>query len=149
MHIIIIGGNAVGQTLAAQIDTTYNEVLFIDEDEYVIESAAERGLDAIAIDDIRESASVEILDVDLTTIIVIASGSDSANLLLAQQIRNRFDIDRLIVRVNEPQNYSVFADLDLDAVYSTHVLAAALADAVRTIPESDTHDQDFPQKEWV
>jgi trk system potassium uptake protein TrkA len=148
MHIVIIGGNAVGQTLAAQLDTTYNEVLFIDEDEHVIECADESGLATTAIDDIRESASTDILDVDLSTIIVVASARDSANLLIAQLIRNRFDVGRLIVRVNDPQNHSVFADLGLDAVYSTPVLAAALVDAVRTIPELN-RDQEVTQEEWV
>ena len=149
MHIIIIGGSAVGQTLAAQLDTTYNEVTFIDEDEYIVESATEDGLTATAIDDIRDIVSADMLDVDLTSIVVVASARDSVNLLLAQLIRNRFDVGRLIVRVNEPQNHSVFADLGIDAIYSTHVLAAALAEAVQTIPESDTYDQDLQQEEWV
>lgn len=149
MHIVIIGGSAVGQTLAMQLDSTYNEVLFIDEDEHIIERTAEQGLIAITIDDLRESVSSEHLDVDLTTIIVVASARDSVNLLLAQHIRTRLDVGRLIVRVNDPQNHSVFANLGLDAVYSTPVLAAALAETVQTIPGSETDDQELQQEEWV
>lgn len=149
MHIVIIGGGAIGQTLAERLDAEYNEIQFVDEDEHVIERAVERGLPATEIDDIRESVSSETLDVDLTTTIVVATGRDSANLLIAQLIRTRFDAGRLIVRVNEPQNHSVFAELDLVAVYATPVLAAALADAVQMVPESDTDDQDLPQEDWL
>lgn len=149
MHIVIIGGGAVGQTLAERLDADYHELQFVDEDEHIIEQASERGVAATTIDDIRKSASSDMLAVDLTTIIVITTVHDSANLLLAQQIRRRFDIAQLIVRVNEPQNHAVFAELGLTAVHGTPVLAAALADAVRLAPASDSDTQDRPQEEWV
>lgn len=147
MHIVIIGGSTVGQTLAERLNAEYNELQLIDEDEHVIGWAVEQGISAIAVEDIRESA--DTLDVDLTTIIVVASARDSANLLIAQHIRNRFDVGRLIVRVNDPQNHSVFAELGLATVHATPVLAAALADAARMVPESDTDEQDLSQEEWV
>jgi trk system potassium uptake protein TrkA len=147
MHIVIIGGGTVGQTLAERLDVEYNELQIVDEDDHVIEWAVEEDLSAIGVDDIRESA--DTLDVDLTTIIVVATAHDSANLLISQHIRNRFDVGRLIVRVNEPQNHSVFAELGLATVHATPVLAAALADAVRMVPESETDEQGPSQEEWV
>jgi hypothetical protein len=50
--------------------------------------------------------------------------------------------------VNDPQNHSVFADLGIDTVYSTHVLAAALAEAVQTIPELN-RDQNLQREERI
>lgn len=149
MHIVIIGGGVVGQTLAERLDTAYNEIQFIDEDEHVIEQATERGVASIAVDDIREDVSIDIMDVSLTTIIVVATARDRVNLLLAQQTRQRFDVGQIIVRVNEAQNHAVFAELGLDTVHATPVLAEALADAVRDAPASNMDAKNRSQVDWV
>ncbi|UPM42168.1 NAD-binding protein [Halocatena salina] len=142
MHIVIIGGSAVGQTLAERLHTDRNEVVFVDENAHASEQAEKRGIDTHLIEDIRSVISVDSLDVDGTSIIIVATERDSTNLLIAQLVRNQFGVRRLIVRVNDPRNWSMFTDLGFDAVCSTGVLATALAEVVGAGPRMDVLHED-------
>lgn len=93
--------------------------------------------------------SIDTVEVNLTTIIVVATARDRSDLLLDQHIRQRFDVGQLIIRVNKAQNHAVFAELGLDTVHATPVLAEALADAVRDAPASNMDAQNRSQEVWV
>ena len=64
---------------------------------------------------------------DASTVIV-ATSSDSRNLLAAQLIRSRFDVERVLVVANDPARVDVFADAGHDPVCATTALTDAIVD---------------------
>lgn len=58
--------------------------------------------------------------------VIVATESDGRNLLLAQQLRTRFDVGRLVVVVNDPRNRSAFDLSRVHVVCVATVLGAAV-----------------------
>ena len=69
---------------------------------------------------------------DASTVIVatviVATSSDSRNLLAAQLIRSRFDVEGVLVVANDPARVDVFADAGHDPVCATTALTDAIVD---------------------
>lgn len=127
--MLVAGGERVGELLTEQLDSRGETVVFLTEESTSVERALDSGLTAERID-LTDRRAFEDAGVDGVTTVFVASGSDSRNLLIAQLLAVRFDIDRIIVRVNDPHNHSVFEDIDTEVVSATNVLAAALAETV-------------------
>lgn len=121
---VIIGGKAIGETLAEALASGAREVVFLDEDGGAVERAAAAGADAHLID---ASAST-VLDregIENPGVAIAASREDGRNLLVAQLLRARRS-DRVIALVNDPENVDAFADAGVEPVCASTVLASAL-----------------------
>jgi trk system potassium uptake protein TrkA len=125
--MLVAGGEHVGELLTEQLDACGETVMFLDEGSASVERALDGGLTAEQIDP-TDARALDGAGIDNATIVFVASGSDSRNLLTAQLLAVRFGVDRIIVRVNDPRNYSAFEDIDVETVDATYVLAAALAE---------------------
>lgn len=61
---------------------------------------------------------------------VVATERDRTNLLVAQTLRARGEVGRLVVRVNDPDREELFAGLGAETVCPTDVLAPAFESAL-------------------
>lgn len=61
-------------------------------------------------------------------ILLAINPSDSTNFLHAQVARTRFDVDRVVARVNDPNRISAFEAADIEAIDCTEILGQAIAD---------------------
>lgn len=129
---LIVGGGHAGRVLAEMLATRLDGVTYVDEDSRAVSLAGRIGLSAreVALTDPRALADV---GPDAETAIA-AADDDGVNLLLAQLLRTRYDVDRVVLRMNDPRNRDAFADLDVEAVCASSVFAAAFA---RTVTEGD------------
>lgn len=130
MRIVILGGGELGTMLCEQLQTGYNDVTFFDENVHVVERATEQRLTARAVDDVRDVGPLAELGLDFTTVVVVATERDSSNLLIAQLVKSRFDVERVVVRINDPQNRPAFGELEVEGVCTSQILARALATVV-------------------
>lgn len=132
MRVVIIGGGELGRMLAKQLDTDYNEVTLLDENSHSIERATAQELSASSVADVRDVDPLANLDLDIMSVVAVATEDDSTNLLIAQLVKSRFDIERIIVRINDPQNRPAFEDLgvEIEAVCASQILSHALAKTV-------------------
>jgi trk system potassium uptake protein TrkA len=131
MRVVILGGGELGRTLAELLHADYNSVTLLDEDPRVTERLSGHNLSAETVDDIRDVSPLAGESLEFATV-VVATEHDSANLLITHLIRKRVGGGRLIVRVNDSQNRSLFEDLEVEAISATNVVAYALATAVRS-----------------
>jgi trk system potassium uptake protein TrkA len=60
--------------------------------------------------------------------VVVATRSDSRNLLIAQLVRAHFDVSEVVVLANAPDRLEVFAEAGHDPVCATAALSDALAE---------------------
>lgn len=130
MQILIIGGGFVGRTLAARFEDDDETVVFLDEERQIVERACNSGIDAVEtiINDIELPQND---DIDRGAVVVVAAmDRDSANLLVIQLLRVRFDVDHVIAKINDPRNRSSFEDLDIETVCSTKILVNELCETI-------------------
>lgn len=131
MKTLVIGGGDIGRIVTERLSTLPVSVWFVDPNPAVIARANEGGIVADETD-ITDSSELRARNVMDASVVVVATDTDSTNLLIAQLLRVRFDGLRIVVRVNEPQNRSVFTDLDVEMLDSADVFATAFRDVLTT-----------------
>jgi Trk K+ transport system NAD-binding subunit len=129
MRVLIIGGGKVGRELATRLEQRGENVVIIENDETVVETARNRG-HAVHIGDGTDTEVLRAAGAENARIVVAATGDDDSNLLVAQLADSKFDPDTIIARVNNPDNVDAFEELGVRAISSTIATAWALDNAI-------------------
>ncbi|WP_211694247.1 cation:proton antiporter [Natronomonas salina] len=129
MRVIIIGSGRVGREVAARLEERGENVVIIERDEAAVEKARQQGFtvrigDGTTIDTLREAG------IENARTVVAATGDDDANLLVGQLASTKFDVERIICRVNQPENVEAFEELGVDTISSTLATAQAIDDSI-------------------
>jgi NhaP-type Na+/H+ or K+/H+ antiporter len=125
MRAIIVGGGKVGRDLATRLEARGEDVVIIEGDEEIVETARNEGFTVHSGDgtdrDVLRAAGAEKASTVVTT-----TGDDDVNLLVAQLAATTFDTDQVISRVNQPENEDAFEDLDVETISSTNATSWAI-----------------------
>ncbi|CQR50598.1 MULTISPECIES: NAD(P)-binding protein [Haloferax] len=119
----VLGGGHLGSAVARHLRADGRAVRVVDELHDRSETDGVRGDPA----DVRTLTEA---DVASASTVVVATASDSRNLLIAQLVRARFDVEHVVVLVNTPDRFEMFADAGHQPVCATSVLSGTLAGAV-------------------
>ena len=125
MRVLIIGGGRVGTELAKRLEERGENVVIIEERRSAAESLRNQGFS------VREGdgTNVELLQKaggEQSKTIIAATGDDDTNLLVAQLAESTFDTDRVITRVNEPENVDAFEELGVKTISASASTAWAI-----------------------
>ncbi len=118
MQIIVVGCGKVGSSLATILVERGHDVVIVENDSQLIQSAAD--LDCIKITgvpidrDVLRQAGIETADV-----LCAVTQNDNINIMVAQIADLIFKVPRIISRIFNPGSRSVFEEFGLDAVCST------------------------------
>jgi trk system potassium uptake protein TrkA len=118
VQIIVVGCGKVGSSLATILVERGHDVVIVENDSQLIQSAAD--LDCIKITgvpidrDVLRQAGIETADV-----LCAVTQNDNINIMVAQIADLIFKVPRIISRIFNPGSRSVFAEFGLDAVCST------------------------------
>lgn len=119
--VYVIGDGRVGAAVARRLREEGDEVVLLD-----------RSIDAPDVPgralDPTDVSALDEAGLDSASTVVVATPSDGQNLLVAQLVRVRFDVDRLIVLVNDPDRVGVLADAGHEPLCATTILADALVE---------------------
>ncbi|MFA5287624.1 MAG: TrkA family potassium uptake protein, partial [Candidatus Omnitrophota bacterium] len=131
MYIIIIGAGKVGYFLAKRLVNSKHTVSIIDRNKLICEDAAKE-IEALVINgdgcDPRILEEAGILRAD---VVAAVTGDDEDNLIICQLAKERFNIQRTVGRVNNPDNEHTFSELGIDIpVDSTKIIAKIIEEEV-------------------
>jgi NhaP-type Na+/H+ or K+/H+ antiporter/Trk K+ transport system NAD-binding subunit len=125
MRVLVIGGGTVGRSLADRLHDRGEDVVIVEQNEAVIETARDEGFTVHSGDgtdtDVLRSAGA-----GNAKTVVAATGDDDVNLLVSQLADSKFDPETILARVNNPDNVEAFEDLGVRTVSSTLATAWAL-----------------------
>jgi NhaP-type Na+/H+ or K+/H+ antiporter len=125
MRVLIIGGGRVGQQLGERLDERGENVVIIDDSEEAVEELRQDGFTVRAGDgtniDLLKQAGIEH-----AKIVVAATGDDDTNLLVAQLADSKFGVERVITRVNVPDNEEAYNELGVETVSASSSTAWAI-----------------------
>ena len=125
MRIIIVGGGRVGRALAARLENRGENVVIIERDESAVERARNEGY-TVEIGDGTDTAVLQSGGVGNAKTVVATTSDDDVNLLVAQLASSKFDVDRVLARVNNPDNVEAFQDLDVQTISASMATAWAI-----------------------
>ncbi len=124
--IYVVGDDSIAIGLARKLaDRT--PTVFVSADDSFAEAAERADLDARRAD-VTDPWSLDTVGIRGADIVVAASRRDDRNILTAQIVRTRFDVDDVVVRLDDPTNSDAFNDIDVRTVCLTSVLANEIVD---------------------
>jgi len=118
MKALVIGCGRVGSTLARALDAEGWEVSVVDEDEEALERIGSwrqqfvlgHGMDSTVLE------RAGIADADA---VVVATDGDNTNAVIAQVAKERYEVDRVVVRILDPARADFYTGKGLDVVSPT------------------------------
>ncbi len=129
MRVIIVGGGRVGRALATRLEDRGENVVIVEQDESVVQTARNAG-HTVHIGDGTDTDELRSAGGSNARIVVAATGDDDANLLVAQLAKSKFDVETVIARANNPDNVEAFEDLGVRTIASTLATAWAIDNAI-------------------
>jgi trk system potassium uptake protein TrkA len=145
MYIIIAGAGKVGWNLARELIGDNHEVTVIesDRDRYL---AVEEELEhAIQHGDASELWVLERAGIVRADMVIAVTGDDEDNMLICQVAREKYMVERIIARVNNPRNLEHFELLGIKPSVSATGLILNLIE--HEVPEYGlVHLLDFPEE---
>ncbi|SFR51529.1 NAD-binding protein [Halogeometricum limi] len=119
----VLGGAHLGTAVAERLQAAGHRVAIVDES---YESSDVPGFAGDpAIPDVLAASGVADADV-----VVVAARSDRRSLLIAQLVRARFDVPRVVALVDKPERTSLFADAGHEPLCVTSAVSAAVGESV-------------------
>ncbi len=117
MYIIIIGGGGTGTALAKVLASENNEIVIVEKDEARAKELSE-SMDALIIHgDGSDSQILRDAGVEHADAVVILTREDNTNLTICQMIK-KFDVKRIVARVNDPSKKDLYISLEITAAIS-------------------------------
>jgi trk system potassium uptake protein TrkA len=135
MYIIIIGGGRVGYYLTKTLLNEGHEVLIVEKNATYCETINnELGTVCIQGDGCETATLVEV-GTERADMLVAVTGEDQDNLVACQLAKHKFNVQRTIARIRNPQNEELFKKLGIDVtVSSTNVILEYIQEDVPTHP---------------
>src|SRR5437867_5499450 len=118
MYVLIVGGGKVGWNLARELIDKGEEVTLIESDRrryLVIEQELEH---AVQYGDATELWVLERAGIKRADLVIAVTGDDEDNMLVCQVAKEKYLVDRIIARVNNPRNHDHFRLLGIQPAVS-------------------------------
>ncbi len=112
MYIVVVGGGKVGYYLTKTLVNEGYEVLLIERDPGKVQTWSERFGAVLLQGDGCEVATLEKAGVARADVVVATTGHDEDNLVIAQLAQHRFQVPKVIARINNPKNEEIFRRLE-------------------------------------
>ncbi|WP_436926508.1 NAD-binding protein [Halosimplex amylolyticum] len=125
--VLVVGSSQESRALARRLADDY-DVSFVSDRSDLVNGATADGIDARE-SRLDEGSELAALDLSADAAIVAAS-RDRTNLFVVQHLRSRYDVPRLVVRVNDPDREDVFTGPEIETICSTDVLAPEIRTAL-------------------
>jgi trk system potassium uptake protein TrkA len=144
-YIIIVGAGKVGWNLARELIEKGNEVTLIEanrERYLTVEQELEHN---IQYGDASELWVLERAGISRSDMVIAVTGDDEDNMLICQVAKEKYLVDRIIARVNNPRNRPHFELLGVKPVVSATDLILRLIE--HEVPEYGlVHLLDLPEQ---
>lgn len=112
-YAIIVGGGKIGYFLARSLINRNYEVLLMEKDTMTYQHLSADLGDVVMLGDGCEPTVLQMAGVERADLVVAATGDDSDNLVVCQMAQHCFRRKRVIARINNPENETIFEKLGI------------------------------------
>ena len=133
MYVIIAGAGKVGWNLARELIAKDREVTLIESDHRRFRVVEEELEHAVQYGDATELWVLERAGIQRADLVIAVTGDDEDNILICQVAKEKYGVDRIVARVNNPRNLVHFKTLDVQPAVSATDLILRLIE--HEVPE--------------
>ncbi|TRZ93539.1 TrkA family potassium uptake protein [bacterium] len=131
MFLIIVGAGKVGYFLAKRLCQGKHTVSIVEQDKTICEAIAKEFEILVIQGDGCNPRILEEAGIKRADVVAAVTGEDEDNLIICQIAKERFNIQRTVGRVNNPDNERTFSELGVDVpVDSTKIIAKIIEEEV-------------------
>jgi trk system potassium uptake protein TrkA len=145
VYVLIVGAGKVGWNLARELIEKGNEVTVIESDRRRYQVVEEELEHAVQNGDGSELWVLERGGIERADMVVAVTGDDEDNILICQVAREKYGVERVIARCNNPRNLTHFELLGVKPAVSATDLILRLIE--HEVPKYGlVHLLDLPQE---
>ncbi len=145
MYVLIVGAGKVGLNLARELLGRGNEVTVIESHQRRYGIAEEELEHAVHYGDGSELWVLERAGIERADLVIAVTGDDEDNILICQVAREKYGVERIIARCNNPRNLQHFELLGVKPAVSATDLILRLIE--HEVPKYGlVHLLDLPQE---
>ena len=133
MYVIIAGAGKVGWNLARELIAKEREVTLVESDHARYRVVEEELEHAVQYGDATELWVLERAGIQRADLVIAVTGDDEDNILICQMAREKYGVQRIVARVNNPRNLQHFRLLDVQPAVSATDLILRLIE--HEVPE--------------
>jgi trk system potassium uptake protein TrkA len=145
MYIVIIGAGKVGWNLARELIQKDNEITLIESDLRRYQVVEEELEHSVHYGDGSELWVLERAGIERADLVIAVTGDDEDNILISQVAREKYGVERIVARCNNPRNLQHFELLGVKPAVSATDLILRLIE--HEVPKYGlVHLLDLPQE---
>jgi len=133
MYVIIAGAGKVGWNLARELIARDGEVTLIESDHGRYRVVEEELEYAVQYGDASELWVLERAGIQRADVVIAVTGDDEDNILICQVAKEKYGVQRIVARVNNPRNLQHFKLLGIQPAVSATELILGLIE--HEVPE--------------
>ena len=108
MYVLIVGAGKVGWNLARELIDKDNEVTVVESDSQRYQAVEEELEHAVQYGDGSELWVLERAGIERADLVIAVTGDDEDNMLISQVAREKYGVERIVARCNNPRNMQHF-----------------------------------------
>jgi trk system potassium uptake protein TrkA len=145
MYVLIVGAGKVGWNLARELLGKGTEVIVIEADTQRYATVEEELEHSVQYGDGSELWVLERAGIERADLVIAVTGDDEDNLLICQVAREKYGVERIVARCNNPRNLQHFELLGIKPAISATDLILRLIE--HEVPQYGlVHLLDLPQE---
>ena len=145
MYTVVVGAGKVGWNLARELIAKGNELTLIEADRQRFGTVEEELEHAVQFGDGSELWVLERAGIERADMVIAVTGDDEDNILICQVAREKYGVERVIARCNNPRNLQHFELLGVKPAVSATDLILRLIE--HEVPRYGLlHLLDLPQE---
>jgi trk system potassium uptake protein len=145
MYVLIVGAGKVGWNLARELMGKSHEVTVIESDPQRYSNVEEELEHRAQYGDGSELWVLERAGIERADLVIAVTGDDEDNILISQVAREKYGVERIVARCNNPRNMQHFELLGIRPVVSATDLILRLIE--HEVPKYGlVHLLDLPQE---
>jgi trk system potassium uptake protein TrkA len=145
MYVLIVGAGKVGWNLARELIDRGNEVTVVERDSQRYQTVEEELEHSIHYGDGSELWVLERAGIERADLVIAVTGDDEDNILISQVAREKYGVERIVARCNNPRNMQHFELLGIKPAVSATDLILRLIE--HEVPKYGlVHLLDLPQE---
>ena len=146
MYVLIVGAGKVGWNLARELIEKGHEVTAIEADQHRYQTVEEELEHAVQYGDGSELWVLERAGIERADMVIAVTGDDEDNILICQVAKEKYGVERVIARCNNPRNLQHFELLGVKPAVSATDLILRLIE--HEVPKYGlVHLLDLPEEQ--